>query len=281
MHTVIDIVELKEKVATYRAASEKVAFVPTMGALHPGHLALVQKAKELADRVIVSVFVNPTQFGPGEDFERYPRTLIEDSKALSSSAVDIVFAPTQAEMYPKGFQTTVLNQGVSKELCGASRPGHFDGVCTVVLKLLNIASPDVAVFGKKDYQQFRIIQTLVRDLHLPIEIVGVETVREEDGLAMSSRNRFLSEEERQAACILPHALNVVYDAFEQGEKNPISLEAAFANTLEPYPQVRIDYGEIRRQVDVSKYALVIDSPPVFLAAVRIGDVRLIDNLELT
>jgi pantoate--beta-alanine ligase len=260
-------------------AGETVAFVPTMGALHAGHLSLVKQAKDAARRVVVSIFVNPIQFGPSEDFAKYPRTLTQDVELMAPLAVDGVFLPSAATMYPDGFQTYVTNRTMSQGLCGASRPGHFDGVLTVVLKLLNIVAPDVAIFGKKDYQQWRLIEQMARDLALPTTITGGAIVREADGLAMSSRNRYLSDSDRQLAARLNKGLHAARDKYKAGVKQSAELIAAFQQVA-VVNGVALEYAEVRRQADLQPFAGEIDAPPVMLVAAKIGTTRLIDNLEL-
>lgn len=275
----ISLAEVNEFRKALKQESSTLGFVPTLGALHQGHLALVKKAQSLADRVVVSIFVNPTQFGPSEDFEKYPRTVKEDIDLLSALNVDAVFLPNTATIYPDGFQTYVTNRGMSQGLCGASRPGHFDGVLTVVMKLINIIGPDVAVFGKKDYQQWRLIETMFRDLNHSVRIVGSETVREADGLALSSRNRYLSDVERALAVRLSMGLKSAAAAFKSGETRRDSLIGEFRKVA-AIDGIAIEYAEVRRQSDLGEYEDTVDDRPVLLVAARIGSTRLIDNLEL-
>jgi pantoate--beta-alanine ligase len=278
--TILNIAELRSTVARWRAAGEKVAFVPTMGALHDGHLSLVLLARAEGARVIVSIFVNPLQFGPTEDFARYPRTLKDDVEKLKIVGADVVFAPAAAEIYPIGFQTSVINKKMSHGLCGKFRPGHFDGVLTVVLKLLNIVSPDLALFGKKDYQQWRLIERMALDLELPLEIRGCDTVREKDGVAMSSRNRYMSAEEREESTLIYKGLSAARAAWQGGERSRGKLLAAFSDSISRCPRMTIQYAEI-----VDCFSLepaigqVADKNLVMIVAVLFGDVRLIDNLE--
>ncbi|WP_308797215.1 pantoate--beta-alanine ligase [Agromyces silvae] len=273
---VIDgIAELREVVCERRAAGASVAFVPTMGALHDGHLALVRRATETADVVIVSVFVNPLQFGPGEDLDRYPRTLDADLDALTGRGVDVVFAPTVAEMYPDGPSSTRVTAGAVGALYeGASRPGHFDGMLTVVAKLFGIVQPDVAYFGQKDAQQVFLVQRMVRDLDLPIRVEVVPTVREADGLALSSRNRFLSPAERRAALTLSEALRAAEAAGPQGVAEVLAeAEAAFgaSETVQP------DYLVVVDPVTLLPVEPEASGPALVLVAARVGATRLIDN----
>ncbi len=276
--TFLTIDDLLDAVTQVKERRETLAFVPTMGALHLGHLALVQEAKKLADHVIVSIFVNPTQFGPNEDFAKYPRTFAEDLALLSPLKVCGVFAPSAATMYPEGFQTYVVNRDMATTLDGVARPGHFDGVLTVVQKLLNLVKPDIAVFGKKDYQQWRLIETMVRDLYLPVKIVGLETIRERDGLALSSRNRYLSDEERLKAPLIIQGLNAAKEKYQSGVRDPKLLSDECQSFLAQ--DFTIDYVEVRSAKTLKSFQDLINEPPVMLVAARLGQTRLIDNLEL-
>ena len=265
------------------AQAGPVVFVPTMGALHEGHLQLMRDARVRAGEkgsVIVSIFVNPLQFGPKEDFSKYPRELEADAVKCRSVGVDAVFAPSPEEMYPADRSLIVLETKLSQVLCGASRPGHFDGVCTVVLKLFNLVQADAAIFGKKDYQQLAIIKRMVRDLNVPIEIIGSQTVREADGLAMSSRNRYLSPEERQQAPAIREALLILKKRFTDGAANTAMLIDLFRAHLRDHaPLHRIDYIEC-----VDRDSLVVTEPnanALLATAVFFGNTRLIDNLELS
>ena len=265
-----------------RAQSGRVVLVPTMGALHAGHVALLQTARRLAGAdgcVVASIFVNPTQFGPKEDLSRYPRPFAADRKICAAQGVDLIFHPDAEEMYAQDFSTHVEEASVSLPLCGASRPGHFRGVCTVVLKLLNIVQPHTAVFGLKDYQQCAVIRRMVRDLDLPVRIVAVPTVREPDGLALSSRNLFLSAEERAQAPVLRRALLRAQAAWHTGENRPARLRKILALELAKAPLARIDYAEI---IDGGSLQAVTkaDRNTVIALAVFFGTTRLIDNLQL-
>jgi pantoate--beta-alanine ligase len=257
---------------------QRLAFVPTMGNLHAGHLALVRRARELADQVIVSIFVNPLQFGEGEDLASYPRTQARDAELLAAEGVDWLFVPSVAVMYPRppATQTRVWVPGVSELLCGASRPGHFEGVATVVCKLFNMVRPDVAVFGQKDYQQLLVIRRMVEDLAMPVEIIGAPTIREVDGLAMSSRNGYLSTAERAVAPALYRVLQDTAARLRQGEA-PAELEQAGASAIDA-AGMRCDYLAIRRRADLEVPAAA-DRELVILAAAQLGRARLIDNLE--
>ena len=270
--------DVRAVVKQWRMRNEKVALVPTMGSLHAGHAALVKRAHTLAEHVIVSIFVNPLQFGPNEDFTRYPRTPAEDAALLESLQVDVLFAPEVADMYPHGQtpHTIVDVPDLSGALCGEFRPGHFQGVATVVSKLLNIVQPDVAVFGAKDYQQLAVIRRMVNDLCMPVEIVGEPTVREADGLAMSSRNRYLSAEDRRAAPTIQATLQATRQALESGERDFAKLERQGMQALTA-KGFRPDYFAVRE-------ALTLQPPSsqsrqfVILTAARIGNARLIDNV---
>ena len=262
------------------AAHGRVVLVPTMGALHRGHAALLERARTLAGReglVVVSIFVNPTQFGPKEDFSRYPRPFAADQKLCAEYGADVVFHPPVAAMYPAGFSTLVDETEVAAALCGAARPGHFRGVCTVVLKLLQITQPDAAVFGLKDFQQCAVIRRMVRDLNLPVRIVAVETVREADGLALSSRNSYLSAEERAQAPVLRRALRAAAAAFQAGESNALKLRRLILQTISTAPLARLDYAEIA-DANTLRPVREVRRGTVLALAVCFGKTRLIDNL---
>ena len=261
-----------------RQQGHTIGFVPTMGSLHQGHLDLVQKASELADIVVVSIFVNPMQFCPHEDFDAYPRTLDSDCHALSDYRCDAVFAPTVREIYPKGVNTEIDVPGLSTILCGHHRPGHFKGVATVVAKLLNIVQPKVAVFGNKDYQQLQVIRTLVADLLIPVEIVGADTAREPSGLAMNSRNAYLSATERETASLLYASLQVIGEALQNDHQVTATLKHQ-RERLAASGFV-IDYLEIRDANDLSR-SYVESETAVVLVAARLGQARLIDNLVVS
>lgn len=277
MQIVRTVSELRAVTHEWRAREERSALVPTMGALHAGHLALVEAGRVRADRVIVTIFVNPTQFGETEDLDRYPRRETEDAKALVEQGCDLLFTPPVEEIYPPGFATTVLVAGVSEELCGAARPGHFDGVATIVTKLLNQARPDIALFGEKDYQQLALIRRLARDLDIPVDIVGVPTVREEDGLAMSSRNTYLTAQERRLAPTFPKVLRNAAAAIEAGA----DIEKALAAAARRLAQAgfAVDYVELRAADDLAPLS-DLSRPARILAAVFLGKTRLIDNLPV-
>ena len=269
--------EMKSWSQEMKRQGQKLALVPTMGYFHEGHLALMRRAKELADKVVVSIFVNPIQFGPQEDFARYPRDLERDTKLATEVGVDVLFLPEAEAMYPPGFQTYVEVEKLSQPLCGAKRPGHFCGVATVVLKLFNIVQPHLAIFGLKDYQQFLVIRQMSRDLNLDVEIVGHPTVREEDGLAMSSRNAYLSPEERKVAPCLYKSLLLAQELVSSGERDPQVIVEKLKSFILSHPYTKVDYIEIR---DPETLAPVkkITSPVLVALAVFVGKARLIDNM---
>lgn len=279
VRTIIAPSDLRAQTLEWRLQRKKIAFVPTMGALHDGHISLVEGAKKYADHVIVSIFVNPLQFGPQEDFGSYPRMLAADVGKLEQVGVDTLFAPIAADMYPKGFQTIVTNNEINNILDGRSRPGHFDGVLTVVSKLFNLVQPDYALFGKKDYQQLKLISNMVRDLCFPIEVIACPTLRDDDGLAMSSRNLRLSASERKIAPRIYQGLNRIAERFKSGETNPEKLAQMFREELAKIKEFRLDYVEIRTQDRLQSFEGKVDKPAVALVAAHLGSVRLIDNLE--
>ena len=263
-----------------REENRTIGFVPTMGALHEGHLSLVHEARAMCDVVVVSVFVNPTQFWPAEDFSAYPRDLTRDAALMAEYNVDYVFAPTVEEIYPPGFSTYVAVEGVSEELEGASRPGHFRGVSTVVAILLNTIKPDFVFFGQKDAQQAVVIKQMVRDLAFTTEIVVLPIVREESGLAMSSRNNYLSNEERKAAAVLHRALSQARAAYNDGEHSAARLIDLVRSTIEQEPLARIDYVGANDTETFEKLDRIDDRPALLSLAVFIGKTRLIDNVVL-
>jgi pantoate--beta-alanine ligase len=279
MQTVTRIQALREVLRGWRSQGLRIGFVPTMGNLHPGHISLLAAARHRADRIVASVFVNPLQFGPKEDFDRYPRTPQEDARLLEEARCDLLFLPSVEEMYPEARDqaTRVHVSGLAEILCGAVRPGHFDGVATVVAKLFGIVQPDVAVFGEKDFQQLSIIQRMTRDLAIPVEVVGAATVRAPDGLAMSSRNRYLTEAERRIAPRLYEALRAAVARIDAGEADYASIEAEGRAALSA-AGMRPDYFQVRD-------AATLELPRagagelVVLAAARLGRARLIDNLR--
>jgi pantoate--beta-alanine ligase len=271
---------LKDLVAHWRWLGHKVALVPTMGALHSGHMALVAAARKQATKVIVSIFVNPTQFGPNEDFSSYPRTLEDDRKLCRKHGVDAIYAPNVEVMYPEGAATRVQVNGLKTNWCGAFRPGHFDGVATIVAKLLLQASPDVALFGEKDFQQLSIIRRMVRDLDIPVAIHGVPTLREKDGLALSSRNRYLTQEERAAAPVLYKELQALRDAIRKhGKVN--ELQEAAAKNLIKAGFAKVDYIGLADSDSLQPLETFNGAKPArLLAAAWMGKARLIDNIAV-
>lgn len=273
--------ELDEQLAEWRQHDDHIALVPTMGNLHAGHISLVELAREHAERVVVSIFVNPTQFGEGEDFDEYPRTLERDTRRLKTSAADLIFAPSVETMYPFGLQdaTTVSVPRLSENFCGASRPGHFDGVTSVVARLFGLVRPDAAIFGQKDYQQQLVIRHMSRDLNLPVTIITGETVREEDGLAMSSRNQYLTDDERASAPVLFQVLSAVGSELQNGRRNFAELEAESIAKLGD-AGFAVDYFSIRRAQNLEIPDRDCDEL-VVLAAAQLGNARLIDNTVVT
>lgn len=275
----MQIIHTIQELRAWRKNAGKVAFVPTMGNLHEGHLALVREAKKRADNVVVSIFVNRLQFGQGEDFDKYPRTLQQDADKLEAEGVAVIFAPDEKELYPNVEQRyNVEPPNLQNELCGKFRPGHFRGVATVVSKLFNIVAPDVACFGKKDYQQLAVIKGLTEDLNFDIEIVPVDTGRAADGLALSSRNRYLSVEERAEAPRLYRELQAVAESLKQGGLDYAGLEKRAVKSLTEHGWT-VDYVEIRH-ADTLEVARTGDRKLVVLAAARLGATRLIDNVEI-
>ena len=262
-----------------RAAGRRIALVPTMGALHDGHLALVAEARRRAERVVMSVFVNPIQFDRRDDFEQYPRPLDDDLRICAAAGVDAVYAPSAAAMYPEGFQLAVEVARLTEPLCGAARPGHFRGVTTVVTKLFHAVRPDVAVFGEKDYQQLAVIRRMTADLDFGIEIVGVATVREPDGLALSSRNRRLGADDRAAARCVPRALDAAADVVRAGERRAAAVVARATAVIGAEGRARLEYAELRDPETLAEVTEVA-GPALLALAVWVGGVRLIDNRML-
>jgi len=280
----MEIINRKQRMASIarklRRDNRTVGFVPTMGALHEGHLALVREARQMSDIVIVSIFVNPEQFGPGEDFQRYPRDLTADASMLAEYEVDYVFAPDTDEIYGPNFSTYVYVEGLTETLEGASRPGHFRGVATVVTVLFNTVRPDLAFFGSKDAQQVGVVKRLAHDLGFETEIIVVPTVREESGLAFSSRNAYLSDEEREKASIIYLALRDAKLAFKGGERNASNIAQIVEDKIASEPLARIDYVAVVSNDDLEPVDKIDDKEVLVAVAVRFGKVRLIDNVVL-
>ncbi len=282
MQQIKNIIEIQDFALESRRAGKTIALVPTMGYLHDGHLMLMKKAREKADLVIVSIFVNPIQFGPNEDLDRYPQDLEGDLAKCRAVGVDVVFTPTNEDLYPDLFQTSVDVKEISKGLCGAGRPGHFQGVTTVVSKLFNLTLPNIAFFGEKDFQQLAVIRRMVIDLNFPIEIIGVPIVRENDGLAMSSRNANLPDRERKEAANIYQTLSQAKSLYEQGNRESDQLCRAVLNQLEekfesPY---QVEYIKLYDAFNLTEINGPITTPAVMLIAVHLSGTRLIDNLQL-
>lgn len=275
------ILRTRAELRAWRESVGDVGFVPTMGALHDGHLSLVRRARAENPHVLASIFVNPLQFGPKEDLSRYPRPFERDCELLTAEGTHALFAPQAEEMYPADRSTQVTEARVSEGLCGAARPGHFDGVCTVVLKLFHLAQPTRAYFGEKDAQQLRVIERMVRDLDVPVQVVRVPTVREADGLAMSSRNQYLTPAEREAAPALYRALRSMRDALHAGERNARSLEDLGRSHLARTPQFRVQYLEVRDPHSLAMLDEVPTTGALALGAAYLGTTRLIDNIPLS
>lgn len=279
MEILTTVAELRDAIRGQRAHLKRIGFVPTMGYLHAGHEALIRTAREECDLVVVSIFVNPTQFGPSEDFERYPRDLMRDEETCTRAGADLIFHPEAREMYPRGSSTWVEVEGLADVACGKLRPGHFRGVCTVVAKLFNIVRPDRAYFGEKDYQQLQIIRRMARDLFMPLGVVGVPTVREADGLAMSSRNSYLSPTERQAARIVPRAWQLAQKLVESGELEVANIQRAIAELVATQPMAQLQYADIVDPETLTPLRVLIGEARLLLA-VQVGKTRLIDNAPL-
>lgn len=269
--------ELREWVKQNRAAGEKINLVPTMGFLHEGHFSLIRKAKEAGAKVIVSIFVNPIQFGAGEDYEQYPRDLNRDAKCVEEVGGDLIFAPAVEEMYSRSLKTNVVVAELGQKLCGVTRPTHFTGVCTVVSKLLNLVQPDKAFFGQKDAQQVAILQTMVTDLDMPVVIEMVPIVREKDGLALSSRNVYLSSEERKAARVLLSSLALAKKKIDSGEKNVLVIKTSIEDFIKQEKMAKIDYVSICSYPDLQDLQEIMPDTLIALA-IYIGKTRLIDNI---
>lgn len=271
--------EMQQWSDAVRATGQTVAFVPTMGFLHEGHLELMRAGIKHASKLVISIFVNPTQFGPNEDLDQYPRDEKGDLEKADSVGVNIVFMPSAEEMYPEDSQTLVQVKKLPMHLCGLSRPGHFDGVTTVVAKLFNIVKPDIAVFGQKDYQQLAVISKMVTDLNMDIQILGVPTYRESDGLAMSSRNSYLSKEERESALCLRKSIDLAGELFKDGEKKADVIKNAVCSLIQSYPSTKIDYVNLCDPVTLDDLDNLTENALLALA-VHVGKTRLIDNCVL-
>lgn len=276
MEIIETVAAMQEKAEALRLSGKTLALVPTMGFLHEGHLELMRVGKRQADIVIISIFVNPTQFGPNEDFEKYPRDTEGDLAKARSVGVDIVYFPNVEEMYPEGYQTTVSVKDVTNHLCGLSRPGHFDGVTTVVAKLFNAAKPHLAIFGQKDFQQLTVINRMVRDLNMDLRIVGVPTVREADGLAMSSRNSYLNPEERASGLSLKKSLDLADEMFQQGERDARTIKKAAEDLILSHPHTEIDYVTLCDPTSLENVG-TLTGETLMALAVKVGKTRLIDN----
>lgn len=280
MKNISSVKDLRELVKSARLASKSIGFVPTMGYLHDGHLSLMKRAREENDLVIVSIFVNPTQFGPNEDLDSYPRDLERDLELCKSVGVDIVFSPEVSEMYMEGASTYVVTEGnITKKLCGASREGHFKGVTTVVTKLFNMVGPDRAYFGQKDAQQVAVIEKMVRELNSPVEIVSCPIVREKDGLAMSSRNFYLSPQQRVDALILNQSLFEAERMIKNGEKSAEAIKAFITENIMTYSYIEIDYVEVVSAVSLEDVE-VLEGDILIALAAKVGKPRLIDNIRI-
>jgi len=279
VNTVETIANIRAQVGRARQDGLVVGLVPTMGYLHEGHLALIRRAREECGLVVVSIFVNPTQFGPGEDYEAYPRDMERDAALAARAGADILFYPSVREMYPGGYTTYVAVEGMTAKLCGLSRPTHFRGVTTVVAKLFHIVEPDLAFFGEKDYQQFLVIRRMVTDLNLKVTVVGVPTVREPDGLAMSSRNVYLDGPQRAAATVLSRSLAAAREAYAAGERRPVALTGLVRGMIEAEPLAAVDYVEIYGLPDLADIGR-LEGPALLALAVRFGRTRVIDNTVL-
>jgi pantoate--beta-alanine ligase len=276
MQIISNIQQMQALTSSFKREGKRIAFVPTMGFLHEGHASLLREGRKNGDVLVLSIFVNPIQFGVNEDLDRYPRDMERDCRIAAECGVDIVFTPDAAGMYPPGFQTGVTVRDVSLPLCGASRPGHFDGVATVVTKLFNIVQPDLALFGRKDYQQLAVIRRMVLDLSMPVEIVGMPIIREADGLAMSSRNAYLSQEQRRSALCLHRSIVAVRKMFTAGERSAGVLRSVVQEIIGQEPAVVVEYVEFRDGATLEEQ-IMVDNATLLALVVKVGQTRLIDN----
>lgn len=276
MKIIESVTEMQEFSESMRNSGKKIAFVPTMGYFHRGHLSLMEEGNKLGDCMVISIYVNPTQFGPEEDLEKYPRDFEQDRKLSEGVGVDVIFYPPNNEMYPEHYQTYVNVEGVTNNLCGMSRPGHFRGVTTICAKLFNIVKPHVTVFGKKDFQQLTAIKRMVTDLNMDLEVIGMPTVREADGLAMSSRNTYLKEEERESALSLSRSLKLAKELYDGGKKNAVKIIDEAKKFIEGHPHTKIDYVKIC-DTNTMEDVEYLKNEAVIALAVRVGKARLIDN----
>ena len=281
MKIVYTVQELRQQLSSYRKTEKTIGFVPTMGSLHEGHLSLFETAGKENELVVASIFVNPAQFGPGEDLEKYPRDLDNDKMKCRNCGVDILFLPDNHEIYPEGFVTTISLKGeITRIMCGEHRPGHFRGVATVVTKLFNMVQPDRAYFGEKDAQQLAIIRRMTADLNMPVDIISCPTIREENGLAKSSRNAFLSQEQRTRAGILYHGLKTAEKMIRDGEKSPEKIKDMFRRMMEHSSDITVEYIEIV-EADSFRRLQSINDKVLIGIAVKLGTVRLIDNIRVS
>ncbi|MBN2254427.1 MAG: pantoate--beta-alanine ligase [Deltaproteobacteria bacterium] len=276
MRVIETVREMQAFSESVRMEGKRIALVPTMGYLHEGHLSLMKEGRKRSDCLIISIYVNPTQFGPSEDLDKYPRDFVRDEKLAMNEGVDVIFYPSNQEMYPDNYQTYVNVEGVTNNLCGLSRPGHFQGVTTVCAKLFNITKPHLTVFGKKDFQQYVTIKRMVADLNMDLEVLGLATVRESDGLAMSSRNTYLKQDERESALSLSRSLKRAKELYEGGERNAATIIDEMRALIEGYPHTAIDYIKICDTLTMNDVE-TLDRESVVALAVRVGLPRLIDN----
>ncbi|MFC1866670.1 pantoate--beta-alanine ligase [Thermodesulfobacteriota bacterium] len=276
MEVINTVIEVQRRCEDIRLNGKSIALVPTMGFFHEGHIELMRVARRRADILVISIFVNPTQFGPTEDYGEYPRDMEGDLKKAEKAGVDLVFTPSVEEMYPVGFQTKVTVEGITKYLCGLSRPGHFEGVATVVAKLFNITKPHFAIFGQKDFQQLTVIRRMVKDLAMHIEVIGVPTVRESDGLAMSSRNKYLSPEERESALCIKESIDMTLSLVKDGERDTGRIKSLIQKLILSRPFSNVDYISICDPVTMEDIG-TIKGKSLLALAVKIGKTRLIDN----